>query len=187
MRTTGRTILVTGGSAGIGLALAQRFHALGNQVIITGRRLDALRAAAATMPGALFTSSDAADAEATIALADWLDEHAPALDVLVNNAGIMAYHNLATRAVNVAALTRELDVNVAGPVRMVSVLVDRLRRRRGTILNVTSGLAFVPLQAAPVYCATKAAMHSYTVSLRQQLKGMVEVIELMPSPLASDD
>ena len=82
---------------------------------------------------------------------------------------------------DLVSLTAELDVNLAGPIRMVSVLIDRLKANRGTIINVSSGLAFVPLQLSPIYCATKAALHSYTISLRQQLKDEgVEVIELMP-------
>jgi uncharacterized oxidoreductase len=108
------------------------------------------------------------------------------LNVLFNNAGIMVYRNVGL-ADELGALTSEIDVNLAGPIRLVSALVELLATNRGTIINVSSGLAFVPLPAAPIYCATKAAMHSYTVSLRAQLAERgVEVIELMPPAVKTD-
>jgi uncharacterized oxidoreductase len=103
------------------------------------------------------------------------------MNVLVNNAGVIIPRNHTGPTEDLVGLTTELDINLAGPIRMVSVLIDKLKANRGTIINVSSGLAFVPLQLSPIYCATKAALHSYTVSLRQQLKHEgVEVIELMP-------
>jgi uncharacterized oxidoreductase len=186
MKLTGSTILLTGGSAGIGLALAKKLVELGNTVIITGRREPALAAAKAETPKLHTIRCDAADIADVEALAARIDADFPDLDVLINNAGIMDYRNLTTRALDLAELTRELEVNVSGPIRTISVLVDRLRANRGTILNVSSGLAYVPLQAAPIYCATKAALHSYTLSLRQQLKGQVEVVELLPPAVATE-
>src|SRR5439155_4001248 len=111
----------------------------------------------------------------------------PKLNVLVNNAGIMVYRNLAVPDGNLESLTSEIETNVCGPVRMVSALIERLKANKGTIINISSGLAWVPLQAAPVYCATKAAMHSYTLSLRHQLRPHgVEVIEVAPPAVKTD-
>lgn len=186
MKLTGNTMLITGGSAGIGLALAQTFLELGNTVIITGRSQDKLDAAKAAHPALHTLRCDASDPVAVAALGQRIDADFPALNVLINNAGVFIYRNLTHGADDLVELTRELDINVAGPIRTISVLVDRLRANRGTIVNVSSGLAFVPLQAAPIYCATKAALHSYTLSLRQQLKDQVHVVELMPPAVTTD-
>ncbi len=186
MNLTGRTILITGGSAGIGLAFARTFHEQGNTVIITGRNQAKLDAAVASMDGSHGIQCDAADPDAVRALGARMKADFPKLDVLFNNAGVFIYRNLTSASDDLVELTRELDINVAGPIRTVSVLVDQLTANNGTIINVSSGLAFVPLQCAPIYCATKAALHSYTLSLRQQLKGKVEVVELMPPAVKTD-
>jgi uncharacterized oxidoreductase len=181
MKLQGNTILITGGSAGIGLAMAKKFVSLGNKVIVTGRNADKLEAARKETPALEIIRSDAADPGAVQALAAELGDRFPEMNVLVNNAGVMIPRNHTGPSGDLVALTAELDINLAGPIRMVSVLIDRLKANRGTIINVSSGLAFVPLQLSPIYCATKAALHSYTMSLRQQLKDEgVEVIELMP-------
>ena len=186
MDISGRTILVTGGSAGIGLAFARTFHDAGSTVIITGRSQSRLDAAVAENPGLHAIQCDAADPVAVKALGARIDADFPKLDVLFNNAGIFDYRNLTTGADDLVALTRELEINVAGPIRTISVLVERLIANKGTIVNVSSGLAFVPIQCAPIYCATKAALHSYTLTLRQQLAGKVDVIELMPPAVKTD-
>ena len=187
MKLQGNTILITGGSAGIGLALAKQFASLGNEVVITGRNADKLEAARQETPALEIIQSDAADPVAVQALAAEVAERFPAMNVLVNNAGVMIPRNHTGPANDLVALTAELDVNLAGPIRMVSVLIDRLKANQGTIINVSSGLAFVPLQLSPIYCATKAALHSYTISLRQQLKDEgVEVIELMPPAVRTE-
>ncbi|MFT5681194.1 MAG: putative oxidoreductase, partial [Myxococcota bacterium] len=180
MNLTGRTILITGGSAGIGLAFAEKFLALGNTVIITGRSIAKLEAAKSAHPALHTIQCDAADPGALQALAARIAAEHPTLDVLLNNAGIFEYRNLSAGTDDLVWLTREIEVNLMGAIRTISVLVDRLKTNQGTIINVSSGLAFVPLQAAPIYCATKAGLHSYTITLRQQLAGKVEVIELMP-------
>lgn len=180
MELSGRTILITGGSAGIGLAFARTFVELGNTVIITGRSQAKLDRAKAEVPALHTIACDAADPEAVRALGQRIDADFPQLDVLFNNAGVFDYRNLTTASDDLVELTRELDINIAGPIRTVSVLVERLTANAGTIVNVSSGLAFVPLQCAPIYCATKAALHSYTTTLRQQLEGRVKVVELMP-------
>ncbi len=186
MKLEGRTILITGGSAGIGLTFAKAFQELGNTVIVTGRTQAKLDAAVEAVPGLHTMRCDASDPEALKALAARVGEEFPKLDVLFNNAGIFIYRNVTTGQDDLLELTREIDINLSGAIRTVSVFVDRLRANQGTIINVSSGLAYVPLQCAPVYCATKAALHSYTVSLRQQLEGKVEVIELMPPAVKTD-
>lgn len=186
MDLTGRTILITGGSAGIGLAFAKTFVELGNEVIITGRSQAKLDAAKAETPALHTIQCDAADPAAVRALGDRIDADFPKLDVLFNNAGTFIFRNLTKDTDDLVELTRELDINVAGPIRTISVLVERLIANRGAIVNVSSGLAFVPLQAGPIYCATKAALHSYTLSLRQQLEGKVHVVELMPPAVHTD-
>jgi len=186
MKLNGRTILVTGGSAGIGLAFAKQFLSLGNKVIITGRNQAKLDAACEAHPELHAIQCDAADPEALVAMAAKIDAEFPELDVLMNNAGIFIYRNVTRGVDDLLELTREIDVNLSGAIRTISVLVDRLRANGGTIINVSSGLAYVPLQASPIYCATKAALHSYTITLRQQLKGQVEVIELRPPAVKTD-
>ena len=187
MKLQGNTILITGGSAGIGLAMAKEFVSLGNTVIITGRNADKLDAARKETPALEIIRSDASDPGAVQALAAEVAERFPAMNVLVNNAGVMIPRNHTGPTDDLVALTAELDVNLAGPIRLVSMLIDRLKANRGTIINVSSGLAFVPLQLSPIYCATKAALHSYTISLRQQLKDQgVEVIELMPPAVRTE-
>ena len=187
MKLSGNTILITGGSAGIGLALAQKFIELDNKVIITGRNAERLAAAKAITPQLETIQNDVADPAAVQALANQIATQYPELNVLINNAGVMRPKNLTGPSKDIVGLTDELDVNVAGPIRMISVLIDRLKQNRGAIINVSSGLAWVPLQMAPIYCATKAALHSYTISLRQQLKGQgVEVIELAPPAVRTE-
>ncbi len=187
MKLEGNTILLTGGSAGIGLALAKEFVALGNEVIITGRNAEKLEAARTAVPSLETIQSDAADPEAVRALTADVKERFPAMNVLINNAGVFVPRNHTAPTDDLVGLTAELDINLAGPIRMVSVFIDQLKANRGSIINVSSGLAFVPLQLGPIYCATKAALHSYTISLRQQLKGQgVEVIELMPPAVRTE-
>lgn len=187
MQLSGNTILLTGGSSGIGLAFAKKFVELGNKVIITGRSASKLQAAKAAVPELESFQSDAGDVGAIRALADQIADRYPELNVLMNNAGVMRPHNLTGPAKDLAGLTSEIDINLGGPIRIISVLIDRIKANKGTIINVSSALAFVPLQMAPIYCASKAALHSYTVTLRQQLKEHgVEVIELMPPAVRTD-
>jgi uncharacterized oxidoreductase len=187
MKLTGRTILITGGSAGIGLAFALKFLELGNEVIVTGRRQAVLDAVKAKHPRLHTIQSDIADPEQIALLASRLKAEFPALDVLMNNAGVGLSKNLAAPARDLAALTGEIDINLGGVIRMTSALIDILTANAGTIINVSSGLAFVPLASNPIYSATKAAVHSYTQSLRLQLEDSgVEVIELMPPAVRTD-
>ncbi len=186
MNLTDRTILITGGSAGIGLAFAQKFLSLGNTVIVTGRNQSKLDAVKAAHPELHIIQCDASKPDDLRALAARVDADFPKLDVLMNNAGVFIFRNLTKGTDDLLELTCEIDINLSGAIRTVSVLIDRLTANRGTLINVSSGLAYVPLQAAPIYCATKAAIHSYTQTLRQQLRGKVEVIELMPPAVKTD-
>src|SRR5690349_375084 len=187
MNLTGRTILITGGSAGIGLAFALKFVELGNEVIVTGRRQAVLDEVKAKHPKLHTVQSDVADPAQIAALATRAKADFPKLDVLMNNAGIMLYKNLKAPATDLAGLMAEMNINVGGVIRMTSAFIDILAANKGTVINVSSGLAFVPLPSAPIYCATKAAIHSYTQSLRFQLEETgVEVIELMPPAVKTD-
>ena len=181
MKLTGRTILITGGSAGLGLAFALKFLELGNQVIVTGRRQSLLDEVKAKHPKLHTIQSDVADPAQIAALTARVKLDFPKLDVLMNNAGIMLSKNLKVPAADLAGLTEEMDVNVGGVIRMTSAFIDLLTANKGTVINVSSALAFVPVPAVPIYSATKAAIHSYTQSLRFQLEETgVEVIEVMP-------
>ena len=181
MKLTDRTILITGGTSGIGLEMARQLQARGNQVIVTGRDQARLAAAATAIPGVAVRESDVSDPAAIEALAERVLTDFPALDVLVNNAGVM--RNLDLRQPRpLDDISREIETNLAGPIRMVQQLLPHLASRPSAlIVNVSSGLAFVPLPIAPVYSATKAALHSYSQSLRMQLAGSsVRIVELAP-------
>ena len=181
MKLTGRTILITGGSAGIGVAFALKFLELGNQVIVTGRRQSALDELKTKYPKLHTVQSDVADPAQIAFLAKRVKAGYPKLDVLMNNAGVMLHKNLKAPAADLDGLMTEVNINVGGMIRMTSAFIDILTANKGTVINVSSALAFVPLPSAPIYCATKSAVHSYTQSLRFQLEETgVEVIELMP-------
>ena len=187
MKLTGRTILITGGSAGIGLAFAAKFLELGNEVIVTGRRQAVLNEAKSRHPKLHTIQSDIADPQQIAALAVRVKAEFPRLDVLMNNAGVGGSTNLRAPAGDLAGLTYEVDINLGGVIRMTSALIDTLTANKGTIINVSSGLAFVPLPSNPIYSATKAAVHSYTQSLRFQLEDSgVEVVELMPPAVRTE-
>jgi uncharacterized oxidoreductase len=180
MQMTGNTILVTGGGTGIGRGLAESFHRLGNRVVIAGRRAEPLQEVAAANPGIeylLLDQGDAADIQRFIAE---LASRYPDLDVLVNNAGIQRVEDLSLGNVDEAEKT--IATNLLGPIRLIAaVLPSLLARPRATIINVTSALGFMPSALTPTYCASKAALHSYTESLRFQLRETaVEVIEVVP-------
>jgi len=180
MKPSGNTILITGGGSGIGAALAQRFHDQGNTVIITGRRRDALEATCAGRARMHALPLDVEDASAIATFAETVLAQHPSLNVLINNAGIMRSERL-DRHRDLADAEATITTNLLGPIRLTNALIDHLvTRQDATIVTVSSGLAFVPLFTSPTYNATKAAIHSYTLSLREALKGQVEVIELVP-------
>lgn len=181
MKLTGRTILITGGTSGIGLALAKQLLGRGNTVIVTGRDASRLAATARDHADIHTLQSDVSDPQAIRVLAERVLREFPALDTLINNAGIMRNLRL-TQDRSLEDVTRELETNLSGPMRMIQQFLPHLSTRPGAlIVNVTSGLAFVPFPASPVYCAAKAGLHSYTQTLRTQLAGKdVTVVELAP-------
>jgi len=180
MQMTGNTLIVTGGGSGIGRALAEAFHALGNQVIITGRRQEVLEETVAANPGMVSRVVDLENAGAITEFAAQVILDFPALNAVIHNAGIMRNENLSSGALENAEAT--IATNLLGPIRLNSALLPHLLLQpRATVMTVSSGLAFVPLALTPTYCATKAAIHSYTQSLRYQLKDTrVQVLELIP-------
>jgi uncharacterized oxidoreductase len=180
MHMNGNTVLVTGGGTGIGRGLAESLHQLGNKVVIAGRRREPLQAVVAANPGIDCMSLDQADAADVRRFAVELTDRYPELNVVVNNAGIQRVEDLT--ATNVGLAEQSIAINLVGPIRLISTLLPALLRKpRAAIVNVTSGLAFMPSALTPTYCASKAALHSYTQSLRFQLRGTpVEVIEIIP-------
>jgi uncharacterized oxidoreductase len=181
MKLQNRTVLITGGTSGIGLELAKQLMKRGNVVVITGRDQAKLDAAKRTLPGLYTYRSDVSDPGDITALHESVLAQCPALDTLINNAGIMRNLNLnGTRDLHDVA--REIEINLSGPVRMIQQFLPHLKSKNDAlIVNVSSGLAFIPMAISPVYCATKAALHSFTRSLRAQLEGTnVTVIELAP-------
>ena len=180
MKSSGNTILITGGGSGIGAALAHRFHDAGNVVIIAGRRQVALDAAAEGRPNIHTMALDVESAEGVADFAARVLASFPALNVLINNAGIMRFEAL-DHARDLSDAEATITTNLLGPIRLTNALIDHLvAQPDSAIVNVTSGLAFVPLVDTPTYNATKAAIHSYTIAMRDALAGKVEVIELAP-------
>ena len=188
MKTTGNTILITGGGSGIGRGLAEAFHALGNHVIIAGRRKQALDETTAANPGMTSLTLDIEDPASIRSFAVQLATKYPALNVLINNAGIMRPEKLQAQQDDLADAESTVATNLLGPIRLTAALLPLLQKQsHAVIMNVSSGLAFVPMAPTPTYCATKAAIHSYTQSLRYQLQGStIEVLELIPPYVATD-
>lgn len=188
MQLTGNTILITGGGSGIGRALAEAFHKLGNQVVIAGRRKAVLDSVTAGNPGMQAILLDVQDSARLKDYTTQIAEQFPSLNVLINNAGIMKVENLNKTPVDLTDAEATIETNLLAPIRLTASLLPLLKRQsRSTVMTVTSGLAFLPLAMAPTYCATKAAIHSYTESLRYQLKDTaVEVLELVPPYVATE-
>ena len=186
MKTQGNAILITGGGSGIGRALAERWHNLGNKVIVAGRRQQALDETIAGRDGMFAYTLDIDDPTAVEEFAAKLIERHPDLNVLVNNAGIMRYEDVTTRR-DLTDAEETVTTNLLGPIRLTNALIDHLvGQPNSAIINLTSGLAFVPWTRSPTYSATKAALHSYTIALRESLKGKVEVIELAPPAVRTE-
>jgi uncharacterized oxidoreductase len=182
MKMRDNTILITGGGSGIGRGLAEAFHRLGNQVIISGRGQKTLDETCAANPGMKSLTLDVSDPKSIQSFSEKLTKEFPSLNVLINNAGMMQPENPSEKPNDLSVAEKTVVTNLLGPIRLTSALLPLLRKQpRASIMNVSSGLAFVPFAVTPTYCATKAAIHSYTLSLRYQLKATkVEVIELIP-------
>jgi uncharacterized oxidoreductase len=180
MQLTGNTVLVTGGGTGIGRGLAEAFHQSGNKVVIVGRRVELLKKVAEAHPGMEYLSLDQGDAADIRRFAIELKDRHADVNVLVNNAGIQRVEDITSGGPGTAELT--LAINLLGPIRLTAaVLHQLLGKPHAAILNVTSALAFIPSALTPTYCASKAALHSYTQSLRYQLRDTaVQVIEIVP-------
>lgn len=188
MELSGNTVLITGGASGIGLAFAERFLAAGSEVIICGRREDKLQEAKEKYPQLLHARvCDVGEEAERIALFDWAIDEFPRLNVLVNNAGIQRRVNLA-ESEDWQRTRSEIAINFEAPVHLSRLFISHLLgQQRPAIINVTSGLSFVPLANVPVYCATKAALHSFTLSLREQLTDTpITVIEVAPPAVDTD-
>lgn len=182
MNLKNNTILITGGTSGIGLELARQLLQLGNTVIITGRDQSKLNSTKQMLPGIYTVQSDVSNPQEIITLYERVTYEFPNLNMLINKAGIMRKIDLHDRGRDLEDITREIQTNLAGPIRMVQQFLPHLKKqKKATIVNVSSGLAFIPLPISPIYCATKAALHSYTLSLRVQLKNTnITVFELAP-------
>jgi uncharacterized oxidoreductase len=187
MNLTGNTVLITGGGSGIGQGLAEAFHALGNQVVIAGRRKHALDETTAAHPGMSSLMVDIADAASLRAFVAKAVSDFPALNVLINNAGIMRAEKLLAQQPDLADAEAIVATNLLGPIRLTAALLPHLHKQpRAAIINVSSGLAFMPMARTPTYCATKSALHSYTLSLRTQLRNTaIEILELIPPYVAT--
>lgn len=187
MNLSSNRVLVTGGASGIGFALAERFLGAGNQVILVGRRADKLDEARARHPEFVTRVCDVAVESERLALLDWVRAEHPRLNVLVNNAGIQRRLDL-TQAESWSETRSEIAVNLEAPIHLAQLFIPFLsKQERPSIINVTSGLSFAPLANVPVYSATKAALHSFTLSLRHQLATTpIEVIEIIPPAVDTD-
>ncbi len=182
MQMTGNTVLITGGTSGIGFELAMQLSALKNTVIITGRSQSKLDAIRLEHPDLIVMQSDVSDPIAIAKLQARITHEYPKLNMLVNNAGVMRKINLQDRGADLEDLSREIDTNLTGPVRMVKQFLPQLKAQPyAAIVNVSSGLAFVPFPISPIYSATKAGIHAFTKALRVQLKNTnIRVFELAP-------
>lgn len=181
MQTTGNTILITGGTSGIGLAFAEGFLRSRNKVIICGRRQNRLKEIAQKNPEIVTYVSDVADSKDREELAKQVISNYPDVNVLINNAGVQLLTDL-TKPVDLDRVNSEVETNLIAPIHLSSLFAQHLStKKEAAIINISSGLAFVPLSFMPVYCATKAAIHSLTLSLRHQLKNTsIKVFELVP-------
>jgi uncharacterized oxidoreductase len=189
MKMHSNTILITGGTSGIGKGLAEAFHQLGNQVIISGRREDRLRSICAANPGMRHFVLDVTDIASVRNTARKIIEEFPALNCVFNNSGVQRRHNFAAgKPLDDPSMLAEIQTNLLGLIRVSAEFLPHLKNQQGaTLINVSSALAFVPLAVFPVYCATKAAVHSFSLSLRRQLKDSnVKVIELIPPYVATE-
>jgi uncharacterized oxidoreductase len=186
MKPSGNTVLITGGGSGIGRALARRFNAAGNFVIVAGRNRDALEATIdgrADMRAVVIDMEDEESVRSTIAML--IADH-PSFNAVIANAGIMRAEDI-SRSRDLHDAEATVMTNLLGPIRLIDSCIDHLSSVTDpVIITVSSGLAFVPMPSHATYCATKAAIHSYTVSLRSQLAGVVEVIELVPPAVQTD-
>jgi uncharacterized oxidoreductase len=187
MQLEGNSILITGGASGIGRGLAEALHRKGNQVVIAGRRKELLQQVASANPGMRWVELNLEDPDSIAKASAQLLQQTPELNVLINNAGIMQVDDVSTH-VDDRLLESTVATNLLGPIRLTGALIEHFKRKkRAAVINNSSILAFVPLALAAVYSATKAAIHSYSLSLRHKLKGSsVRVVEIAPPWVRTD-
>ncbi|WP_042462787.1 SDR family oxidoreductase [Neobacillus dielmonensis] len=188
MNVSGNTILITGGASGIGLAFTERFLSRGNEVIVVGRRQEKLNEAKEKFPQLHIRVCDVSKEEDRKGLVEWVTNEFPKLNVLVNNAGVQQRVNLLNADKDWNYYQNEIAINVEGPIHLSMLLIPHLMQQKyAAILNVSSGLAIMPGVWVPIYSATKAAIHSFSTSLRHQLADTsIEVIEIFPPAVNTD-
>jgi uncharacterized oxidoreductase len=182
MKIKGNTILITGGATGIGFALAEAFVKEDNDVIICGRREDKLREAKSKLPQIHTRVCDLSKSTEREALYNWIKSNFKNLNILVNNAGIQRMIDFKKGIFNLSDGENEIDINLTAPIHLSAYFIpDLIKQKESAIINVSSGLAFVPIAVLPVYCATKAGIQSFTVSIRHQLRDTsIKVFEVIP-------
>lgn len=182
MKINGNTVLITGGATGIGFALAEAFVREDNEVIICGRRENKLREAKSKLPQIHTKICDLSKGKERAALYNWIKSNNIDINILVNNAGIQRMVDFKKGIFNLAESENEIEINLTAPIHLSAYFIpDLLRQKESAIINVSSGLAFVPIAVMPIYCATKAAMHSFSVSIRHQLRNTsIKVFEVIP-------
>ena len=187
MKTSGNTILITGGTSGIGRGFAEEFFKRENTVIICGRREERLQEITGEFPGIITTLCDMNVVEEREALFQWVVESYPEVNVLINNAGIQLLADM-TKEVDITKVNAEIEINLIAPIHLSSLFARHFAEQdEAAVINISSGLAFVPIAFMPIYCATKAAIHSITMSLRHQLKNTtVKVFEIIPPSVDSE-
>ena len=183
-----KTVLVTGGGSGIGLAIAKRFLDAGSQVVVCGRRADKLAEARTAHPGLETRVADIANVTDREKLIAWMIAQYPDFNVLVNNAGIQRRERFAADTADWSSRQKEIAINLEAPIHLASLVLEHFRAQpQAAIINISSGLAFVPALFAPVYAATKAAIHSFTMSLRAELDATsIQVVEIAPPAVNTD-
>jgi uncharacterized oxidoreductase len=190
MKLSGNTILITGGASGIGLAFAERFLKAGSKVIVCGRREGKLQEATEKFPALITRVCDVTIEAERVALFEWVTSQYPELNVVVNNAGIQQRYNIleANAKEDWSYFSKEITANVEAPIHLAMLFAPYFANKEdAAIINVTSGLAFTPMAIAPIYSATKAALHSFSMSLRYQLSSTsVKVIEVAPPAVNTD-
>lgn len=188
MKLTGNTIFITGGTSGIGRGLAEAFHRKGNKVIIAGRRKALLDEVAAANPGIDTVELNVNDPADIIAVAKQVIGKYPSLNVVINNAGVMPFDDASSSALDDEGAVKLVETNLLGPVRVSAAFVEHLKKQPGAhLINNSSVLAFVPLATTALYSATKAAIHSYTLSQRFMLRNSgVRVLEIAPPWVDTD-
>lgn len=188
MKISGNTILITGGSMGIGFTLAEKFLNTGNEVIICGRREDKLAEAKSKLPQITTIVCDVSKPEDRESLYNWAICKFPEINILVNNAGIQRRINFKKGIDELRNKDNEVDINLTSTIHLSAYFIpDFLKKKEAAIINISSGLGFVPIALMPVYCATKAAIHSFSISLRHQLKNTaIKVFEIIPPTVDTD-